>query len=262
MSGSILRQVLVRRRKPLAIWSGAMTGVVGLYTGLYPVMERVDMQSMLDAMPPAMVEALGYDDMTSAAGYVGSATYGLTALALLLVFAIGNGGKGLAGHEESGELELELASPVSRSAVFAQRLAALWIQIAALVGVVYAVTLLLNAVQGLGIDGGDLAGATFTLLLLVGFFGSVTYAAGAATGRRGLALAAGAGLAVVSWMLNAIGPTVDLDWMAAISPIGWFMDDNPITRGFHPLHALQLAAGSALAIGAGWWRFLRRDLMT
>lgn len=86
--------------------------------------------------------------------------------------------------------------------------------------------------------------------------------AGAATGRRGLALAAGAGLAVMSRMLNAFGPTVDFDWMAAISPIGWFMDDNPITRGFHPLHALQLAAGSALAVGAGWWRFLRRDLMT
>jgi len=259
---TIFSRLLHTRRKVLGIWAGALGGVCAMYTGLYPMMERIDMQSMIDAMPSAMVEALGYDDMTSAAGYIGSATYGLVALALLLVFAIGNGGKLIAGQEEDGALELELTSPAPRSSVYAQRLAGLWVQVAALVAVVYGVTLGLDLVQSLQIDQRDLAAATLQLLLVVGFFGTTTFAAGAMTGRKAVALGAGAGLAVVSWMFNAIGPLADQTWMAAVSPIGWYMDDNPITRGFHPVHAVQLLAGCAVAAGIGWWGFRKRDLMT
>ena len=259
---TILSRLLRARRKVLGIWAGALGGVCGMYTGLYPMMERIDMQSMIDAMPAAMVEALGYDDMNSAAGYIGSATYGLVALALLLVFAIGNGGRLIAGQEEDGALELELTSPAPRRSVYAQRLAGLWVQVAALVAVVYGVTLGLDLVQSLQIDQRDLAAATLQLLLVVGFFGTTTFAAGAMTGRKAVALGAGAGLAVVSWMFNAIGPLADQTWMAAVSPIGWYMDDNPITRGFHPVHAVQLLAGCAVAAGIGWWGFRKRDLMT
>ena len=263
MSGlPVLADVLHARRKPLLIWAVALSAVCGLYTGLYPMMETMDLEGMMAAMPPAMVEALGYDDMTSAAGYVGSATWGLVGLALLLVFAIGNGATVLAGREEDGTLELELTAPLPRSAIFGQRLGSLWVQTTVLVAVVAGVTLFFDAVQRLGIPGGDLAAATLQLWLVVGFFGSTAFAAGAATGRRGLGLAAGAGLAVTSWMLNAIGPTIDLDWMSRISPIGWYMDDNPLTRGLHPGDALLLAAGSALVIGIGWARFRARDLMT
>lgn len=258
----VFLRVLRTRRKALAIWAAALGGVCSIYTSLYPMMEKMDVEAMLAAMPPAMVEALGYDDMGSAAGYIGSATWGLVALALLLVFAIGNGARLLAGHEEDGGLELELTAPVSRRAIYAQRLAALWVQSTALVLVVFAVTLFFNTVQGLEIPLGDLGAATLQLALVVGFFGSTAFGAGAATGRRGVALAVGAGLAVASWMANAIGPTVDLDWLSRVSPIGWYMDDNPLTRGFHPLDAGLLAVSSVIVIAIGWVRFVRRDLMT
>ncbi|MCO4773719.1 MAG: ABC transporter permease subunit [Deltaproteobacteria bacterium] len=258
----VLRRVLQSRRRPLSIWTVALGGVCGMYTSLYPMMEKVNLQEMMEALPPAMVEALGYDDMTSAAGYVGSATYGLVAMALLLVFGIGNGAKILAGHEEAGDLELELTSPLSRQTIYAQRLAALWVQISVLVAMVLLVTLVLNAAQSLGIPLDDLMAGTLGLWLLTGLFGSLAFAVGAATGRRAVALGVAAGAAVVGWMFNAIGPTVGVDWMSAVSPLGWYMADNPLTRGFQPLGSSLLAVTTVVVLVAGWMRFLRRDLMT
>ncbi|MBK8264335.1 MAG: ABC transporter permease subunit [Nannocystis sp.] len=258
----VLVQVLRERRRSLAGWAVAFAAICGMYTSIYPYMAEMNLQAMLEALPREMIEALGYDDMSSAAGYVGSATYGLVAFALLMVFAIGNGAALLAGDEESGALELELTSPLPRAAIYVQRLGALWAQITALVAVVFAVTLTLDLAQGLGIPTLDLAAATLQLWLLIGLFGSLAFAAGAATGRRGIGLGVAATLAVVSWMLNAIGPTIGLEWMSSISPVGWYMDSNPITRGFHPVDALLLALAAALVIAAGLRRFVRRDLMT
>jgi len=258
----VLSDVLISRRKPLLVWALSLGSVTGLYTGLYPMMEDMNIQDMIDSMPAALIEALGYDDMATAAGYFGSATYGMVALALLLVFSIGNGAKILAGHEEDGSLELEFASPLSRSAIYSQRLAALWVQITALVCVVFAVTLGFDAAQSLGVPRGDLLAGTLGLWLLSGLFGSIAFAVGAASGRHAMALGVAAAVAVTGWMLNAIGPTLGLHWMAAISPIGWYMADNPLTRGFHGVDTALLAASSAVVLGLGWVRFVRRDLMT
>lgn len=63
-------------------------------------------------------------------------------------------------------------------------------------------------------------------------------------------------------MLNAIGPTVDQRWMATISPVGWYMDDNPITRGFRPVDTSLLIAMSLVVLALGWLRYRQRDLMT
>lgn len=258
----ILTHVLRSRRFALGIWALSLALICGMYGGLYPMMEGMDLEAMIESMPPAMVEALGYDDMTSAAGYVGSAVYGLVGLILLLVFAIGNGAGILAGKEEDGFLELELTSPVSRSAIYSQRLGALWVQVTALVGTVSLVILVIDLAESLAIPKAGLAAATLQLWLVVGLFGSLAFAVGAATGRKAIALGVAAGIAVIAWMFNAIGPTVDLDWMAAASPIGWYMDDNPLTRGFQPVDALLLVACSWGVISAGWVRYRRRDLMT
>ncbi|MBE2251311.1 MAG: ABC transporter permease subunit [Myxococcus sp.] len=257
----IFRGALRTRRTGLLIWALSLAGVCGLYTALYPSMEKVDLEGMLKALPPAMVEALGYDDMSSAAGYVGSAIYGLVGFMLLLVFAIITGGGVLAGEEDRGTLELELTCPVSRRDVYLQRLAALWAQVAVLVVSVLVVTLGLSLSLSLGIEVGVLVRATVQLLLLVGFFASLAYAAGAATGRPGVARGLAAALAVTSYMFNALGPTVGQRWMVSVSPVGWYMADNPLTSAWRPLDTGLLAASSVVVVVIGWLRFSRRDLM-
>lgn len=259
---SIFTNALAVQRKALAIWSVSVAAVCAMYAGMYPWMDEFDLESMMKAFPPAFIEALGYDQMGSAAGYLQSAVYGLVALALLLIFAIATGARLIAGEEEDGRLELEFTSPTPRGSIYVQRLAVLWTGISVLVGALFAVTELLNLVQGLEVVLGNLLAGTLQLWLIVGMYGTATFALGAATGRRGLALGAASGLAVAGWMFNAIGPTVDQDWMAAISPFGWYMRENALIEGLNPLGVALLLAVTVVCAVGGWLRFRARDLGT
>jgi ABC-2 type transport system permease protein len=257
-----LIHVVAGRRRALAVWAFVLATVSGGYAAMFPVMEGFDMQGMIDSLPPAMVEALGYDDLGSAAGYLASAVFSMVSLGLLMVFGIGSGARLIAGREDDGTLELELAAPVPRSAIYGQRLAALWVELTALVSAVFAVTLALVVGLNLDVTVGNLAAVCLELWLLVGLYSTVSFAVGAATGRRIIALAVAAGLATVGWMLDAMGPTIGQDWMSAISPFAWYMAENPLAHGLNVTGSLLMATVSLVAGAAGWIRFSRRDLMT
>jgi ABC-2 type transport system permease protein len=74
-------------------------------------------------------------------------------------------------------------------------------------------------------------------------------------------LGTASGLAVLAYVFNAIGPTVDQEWMASVSPFGWYLGGRPLFDGFDVAGLLQLAAIPVVAGAAGLWRFTRRDLM-
>src|SRR5664279_3386289 len=102
------------------------------------------MLTMLKAHPAALLEALGYTNVISAAAYVGATIYGLLGPVLVAVLAISHGARSIAGDEEQGTLDLLLAHPVSRVQVAMQRLASLICELA-VVGVVLWGALLLVA---------------------------------------------------------------------------------------------------------------------
>ena len=84
--------------------------------------------------------------------------------------------------------------------------------------------------------------------------------AGALTGRRMIAIGAGAGIAVLGYALNALGnQNADLEWLHAISPYHWAYGTNPLESGFDAsvglLYAVAIVA-SAVAVLA----FRRRDV--
>lgn len=258
----VTRGVLHTQRRSLVLWSIAVAAVSAIYVSFYPAMGGGgEMQAMIDSMPDSMVTALGYDQIGTPGGYLSSTVYGILGPILLLVFAIGTGARLIAGNEEDGSLELELTAPVSRRQVFVERLVTLAVDVVLLVAVLTLVTIALVTALDMDVAADRiLAGSTGLLLLVLGF-GTLALAVGAATGRRGIALGTAAGLAVVSFMLDAIGPTVEMDWMTAISPFSWYLGDNPLVDGFDPGGLAALAVIPVASAVAGWWRFERRDLM-
>lgn len=257
----VLSGVLRTQRRSLVLWSLALAAVCGMYISIYPAMGGVDMAALVQDLPEGMVNAFGYDRIGTAAGYVTSTVYSIMGPVLLLVFAIATGARLIAGQEEEGTLELELTAPVSRRRLLAERLVALWLDIVILVGVLTAVTLLL--VMALELDVGVanvLAGSTGLLLLAIGF-GTVGLAVGAITGRRAIGLGVAAGLAVVAFMFDAIGPTIDAGWMTAVSPFSWYLEGDPLLDGFDVQGLLLLAAVPIVAAAAALVAFERRDLM-
>lgn len=258
----VLRSVLETQRRSLLLWTVAMAAVAAIYTSFYPSMGGgVEWESMIDQMPEGLVEALGYDTIGSAAGYLQSTVFGVLGPVLLLVFAIMHGARLIAGQEEDGTLELELAAPVSRRQVYTERLIALWLDVAVLVAVLTAVTWLLSQALGMDVSVGAVGAGAVGLFLLTLGFATLAIAIGAATGRRGRAVSIAAGLAVLAYMANAIGPAADLDWMETISPFGWYLGGDPLLDGLDIGGLILLAAVPVIAGVAGWWMIDRRDLM-
>jgi ABC-2 type transport system permease protein len=257
----VLTGVLRDQRRALTLWGVAIAAMSAMYIAFYPAIGESAMNDMIASMPEDLVTALGYDRIGSPAGYITSTVYGLLGPVLLLVFAISSGARLIAGEEEDGTLELELTSPVERRRVFIERLAALWLDVLLLVAVLTVVSILL--VLALDIDVGPtflLAGAIGLYLLVIGM-GTIALGVGAITGRRAIALGVAAGVAVLAYIFNAIGPTIPAGWMTAVSPFSWYLEHEPLVNGLDVPRLLLLAAIPIVFAVAGLARFGRRDLM-
>ncbi len=94
-------------------------------------------------------------------------------------------------------------------------------------------------------------------------FGSIAFALGAATGRRGLARGVTALLAVAAYLASTLSPLVHgLGALRQASP--WFhaLGVDPLATGFAAGHLLVLVGMTAAVVGAGLVAFDRRDLAT
>ncbi|MEW2381830.1 ABC transporter permease subunit [Micromonospora sp. NPDC047707] len=249
-------------RRSLLGWSIAIVAVGALYASFWPTMQTPEMAKALEAYPEGVLEAFNYSDLTTAAGYLGSAVYGLLVPLLTVVFAIAAGTRAVAGDEEAGTLDLVLAHPVSRARLALLRFAGVS------AGVVVVTVLLGLAMVGLrgpaqltSISLGGFAAMTLHLALFGLAFAALAFAVGAATGRRAVALGAGAGVAVLGYLANSVFPQVDgLAWAQEASPFHWYLGGSPLVDGVQPVGALLLLAGTAVLVAAGTAAFTRRDL--
>lgn len=260
-TGAVLRWVLHQQRRSLLGWMVAVAVVAAMYASTYDLVAADEMAALIDNMPEAMVAALGYDQLGSPAGYLQATVYGLLGPALLLVFGIGHAARTVAGLEEEGALELELSAAISRRQVLAERYLALLVQLAVLALVVSAVVVALVVPQGADVPAEGLAAGGVGLLLVAAAHASVTFGLGAATGRRTLAVAGGAGLAVLGYVSDAIAALVDGGrWLELASPWSWYLGADPLVDGFDLPGLVALAALTLLAAVAAHITFVRRDL--
>lgn len=253
---------LGQQRRSLVAWSIAVAAATLLYVSFWPSMDGMDIDAMVESLPQGMVDALGYDRIGTGAGYLSTTVYGLFGPILLMVFATIKGATFIAGDEEAGTLELELTAPVPRRSLYLGRLGALWALLACLAAVITVLCAALSGPLDMGIDLGNLVGASLGLFLLAAMVGTVATAAGAVTGRKAIAAGVGAFVGAGSFMLDAIGSAAGATWMTAISPFSWYLGGDPIENGPDVSGLVQLAALAVLVGVAGAVAYDRRDLMT
>lgn len=259
--GTVLRWVLRQQRRALVLWSIAVAAVSGIYASFYDVIDADEMDALIGTMPDGLVAALGYDQLGSASGFLESTVYSLLGPILLLVFGISFAARVVAGAEEEGALELELSSAVSRRRVLLERYLAVVVQLAVLVGVISVVVTGLVVGLDMDVPFSGLAAAAIGLLLLVLAVASVAFAAGAATGRRTIGLAAGAAVGVVGYIANALAPLLeDGRWLELLSPFAWYLGGDPLNAGIDPAGFGALLALTVVAVAAAVAVFDRRDL--
>lgn len=258
---AVLRRALGEQARALVLWGIAFAVVAGVYLSYYQqIAADPDIVESVQDLPGGLSSALNFTDLASPAGYLRGTVFGLLGPLLMVLFAVLAGTRAIAGDEEAGVLDVFLTHPLSRRRLAAERWAAIAVQVLLLAAVLWAVVTLLAAAQDLGLGTGDLAAASLGLGLLGLFFATLALAVGGATGRRTVTVATTAGVAVVTYLVNAVVGQLDaVSWLRWLSPWHWFQAGDPLTHGLQP-GLLLLAAGSAVLLAGTLVVFDRRDL--
>ncbi len=262
MLRSVFGKALWDQRRSLLGWVVGIAGVGLLYAAFYPVVNTPEMRDAIAAYPEGLLQAIGFTDVTSAAGYLGSTTFGLLGPALVIVFAAAVGGSAIAGDEEAGRIDLTLSHPVSRWSLAWQRFAAIVVGML-LAGIVLAIGLVaISGPADLGeIATANLLAASIQLAIMGTFFGALALGIGAATGRRALVYAAVAIVGVGGFLGYNLAPMVEgLAWLADISPFRFYLGGEPLVNGFQVVDSAVLVGAALVLVTAGGFAFDRRDL--
>ncbi|MDX2376082.1 ABC transporter permease [Microbacterium sp. LRZ72] len=258
----VLRRSLRESWRALLAWTVGVAAVLLMYLPLFPsIGGDGQMQQIIESLPAELVSALGYDQIGTGAGYAQGTFYGLIGFLLMTIAAISWGSAAVAGAEESGRLELDLAHGLGRGSYALQGAGAVLLRLAWLGIFAGVVVALLNDPAELGIEPARIVGATAALVGLTALSGILALLVGALTGRRVWAMAAGAGVAVFGYVLNALANQApDAEWLRAASPYAWAYHRPPLADGADPagLAALWVLT-LALAAGAAW-ALRRRDI--
>jgi ABC-2 type transport system permease protein len=262
MQRSVFTKTLWDQRRSLVAWVVGITVVGVIYAAFYPLVNTPAMVDALKAYPQAVLDAMGFADLASPTGYLGSTTFGLLGPALVIVMGAVLGSSAIAGEEESGRLDLTLAHPVSRWGVVIQRFAAIVVAMLALASVLFVALVVGSGPAELGaISPVNIAAATLQLGLLGTLFGALALATGAATGRRNLAYAVVAVIALVGFFGNNLGPTIEgLAWLRDVSPFHYYSGGLPLRNGLQLGDVALLALVSSVLVAGGGLVFDRRDV--
>lgn len=214
-------------------WGVGLAAVIFLYLPLFPAIGgSAQMQELINSLPEALTKSIGYDQISTGSGYVQSTFFGLLGFLLMTIAAISWGAGALGGDEESGQLELTLAHGVTRVQVALERFAAMAVKILALTALVFVLIVALNAPSKLNLDPLNLLGTSLLFGGLALLSGTIALLFGAIFGRKVWGIGAGAFVAVVGYIFNAIGnQSSDFQWLHALSPYTWVFGDNPLTNG-------------------------------
>jgi ABC-2 type transport system permease protein len=259
---SVFTKWLRDSRRSLLGWTVAIVLVGCGYAAFWPTFEDPEIAELLDSYPSALLEAMNYTNITTPEGYLGATVYGLVVAVLMAVFAIGAGARTVAGEEEAGTLDLVLAHPVSRPSLALQRIAALAVAVAGISIVFWLAMLAMSGVAGFASVGAwHLAAMHVHLAAFALLFGSLSFAVGAATGRRAWAYAVAGGVAVLAYAASGILPQVDgLEWTRDWSAFTWLTGSEPLANGLDAGHLGIMLGLSAVLVALGVLGFRRRDL--
>ena len=252
----VFRRSIRESWRSLLGWTLGVAAVLFLYLPLYPSIGASDqMTQLIDSLPDQLVDALGYNQIASGAGYTEATFYGLIGFLLMAIAAV-LWGSSLAAAEESGRAELDLAHGIGRSQYALETALSVVVRLLWLGVFAGLAVWALNEPAELDLDPVRIIGASAALVGLAFLAAAAALLAGAATGRRIWATVVGAGISVLGYILQALAKqSDDLEWLNAVSPYAWVYRQSPLAEGVDPGGlaltwgvALLLAAASALAL--------------
>ncbi|WP_416565517.1 ABC transporter permease subunit [Nocardia testacea] len=261
MLPDIYTRTLVDNRRGLLAWAVGTAAVGLMYAAFYPQVSEGGMAETVENYPEAMREALRMNDLSSAAGYLGSTVFGLLLPLLVMAFGVTFGARAIAGDEETGYLDLLLAHPVGRTRLAVQRFAGLVTGATAIAALVFLGMLAVRSTAGLDSIGvAEFAAQCVHLALLGTTFGALATGLSAALGKRATVLGIAVGIGVLTYIAGNLAGVIGADWLKYCSPFHYYIGGEPLRHGMQWADAAALLTATILLVATGLLRFTRRDL--
>lgn len=259
---TILTKTLYEKRWTILFWSIGVILMSLLMLTFYPTFKQGEFDQVLKSLPKSFQGLVGNaDSYKTVPGYVAQQVFALRIPLLTLVMSVTLFTSLLAGDEGNGTLQTLLAQPVSRLRVFIEKfvagaLTSLVICSAAIIGVLGGV---LIVHEHIGI--GHLAEATIGVWLLTLVFGTIGFALGAITGKRGMAGGVAGLVTFASYMITSFAANVSsLTTVEKLSPFHYY--NNPATAqyGLRLHNVLVMVVVIVVLLIVSSVVFIRRDI--
>jgi ABC-2 type transport system permease protein len=249
------------RRRSLIGYCLGMAVYALVVVAMYPAFKTSTSLDKLIASDSAAAALFGISGpISTSGGWLNGNIYANFLPLIMLLLTIGYGAACLAGQDEDGTLGLLAVLPVRRTAIVAQKAAAMAAQ-AALLAVTVAVLVIIGRSFQLDITVTRIASVSAAVFLMGMDFGLVTMAAGALTGRRGTAIGAGTALAAASYLVSSLAPAAS--WIRPgryASLFYWSIGNSQISGGVSASDYTVLAGAGLCALAAAILAFRRLDI--
>ncbi|MFD1929872.1 MULTISPECIES: ABC transporter permease [Nonomuraea] len=261
----MITKTLGEYRRALIGWTVGISLFLTMYVSIYASMredpETLSKQALAKA-PGALRDILGgMEDIATATGYLQTVVYQLLVPLMFIVCAMILGNRAIAQPEESGTLELTVTLPIDRKRLVLDRFAGLLIALLTLAAITFLVVVGVAQSIDLGVGVDRILAAHTGVFLLALFFGTLTLAVGAMTGRKALAMTVVGVWGIAGYMVITVGRNVDaISWLKWVSPFHYYAEGRPLYQGF-PLGDYLVLAGAALVLAlTAILAFDRRDV--
>jgi ABC-2 type transport system permease protein len=258
----LVTQAIRVSRRSVFWWSVGLAGLVAATVAFWPAFSGASgISEAISRLPDPVIQAFGLREFGSPAGFLRGNLYELFVPLLFSIAAVTFVNGQTAADESAGRLELYLAQPVRRADVYAARLAACLVSLAALVTVTIVVQLAMDAAMGLSIGADRVAAAAVLCGLLAALYGGVAYLVACLAPRPSMVLGIGIGLTLAGYVVAALFPLATaLKAWKAISPWDWAFAGDPLANGLDLWRAgVLLLVSVGLAI-VGTFVVPRRDV--
>jgi ABC-type transport system involved in multi-copper enzyme maturation permease subunit len=259
----LTERVLRERWKGLAGWIGGLVALITIQVSVYPTIRdsREGWSELTEQFPEAFRKMFRMQDYTSPVGYLSTELFSFMIPLIFIGLAATWGARAGAEEEENDTADVLLSLPLSRSSILATRMmsTALVIVCTLLIttGVLWAGTNIAN----MDVAVSRILQASIACGLLAMVFGGFAVAFATWSGRRGVGLGAGLGLAIAAFVLYSLAPLVSaLEHLLPINPFEWTISKTPLQDGLDPLWSVVAAAVSLVLGGVAAVAYQRHDI--
>jgi ABC-2 type transport system permease protein len=256
-----LRYTLRRFRGQIIGWGLGLALYSLMMVSMYADIAKIDFAGYLNAFPQEMLAFFGdsFDAITSPHGYIDLYFFNYMTI-IVGIFAVGAGAKLIVKDEEDGLLDLILAYPKSRSALFWGRVFAFVVTLVLIMLISWLSWVIPSGSSSMNLSAWEILRPFWGLMSQLLLFGSFALFLSMILPASRLASMITGGLLVANYLVIGLANiNQDLEKIVKYTPLHIYQGGYAIL-GIEWDSIVIILEGAILFLLIAWWRFLLRDL--